>query len=60
MILPRPPAHCQEESLLAGRPHLGYHGPRGTPQVLGLLGTMPDEEVAAQIGKMPTAVWQKR
>jgi hypothetical protein len=36
--------------------HPGYHGPRWTPQELALLGTLPDEEVAAQIGKTPGAV----
>jgi hypothetical protein len=35
--------------------HPGYHGPRWTPQELALLGTMPDDEVAAQIGKTPLA-----
>jgi hypothetical protein len=36
--------------------HPGYHGPRWTDAELALLGTMPDEEVAAQIGKTPGAV----
>jgi hypothetical protein len=40
--------------------HPGYHGPRWTPQELALLGTLPDEEVAARIGKTPGAVRQKR
>jgi hypothetical protein len=40
--------------------HPGYHGPRWTPQELALLGALPDDEVAAQIGKTPGAVRQKR
>jgi hypothetical protein len=40
--------------------HQGSHGPRWTPGEVALLGTMPDEEVAAQIGKTPSAVRQKR
>jgi hypothetical protein len=40
--------------------HPGYHGPRWTPQELALLGTMPDDALAAQIGKTPGAVRQKR
>jgi hypothetical protein len=38
----------------------GYHGPRWTPQELALLGTLPDEEVAARTGKTPGAVRQAR
>jgi hypothetical protein len=33
---------------------------RGSAEELALLGTLPDEEVAAKIGKMPSAVRQKR
>jgi hypothetical protein len=40
--------------------HPGYHGPRRTPQEVALLGTLPDEEVAARTGKTPGAVRQKR
>jgi hypothetical protein len=40
--------------------HTAYHGPRWTPQEVALLGTMPDEELAARIGKTPVAVRQKR
>jgi hypothetical protein len=29
----------------------GYHGPHWTADELALLGTMPDEEVAARIGR---------
>jgi hypothetical protein len=36
--------------------HLGYHGPRWTPEALALLGTMPDEDVAARVGKTPGGV----
>jgi hypothetical protein len=34
----------------------GYHGPRWTPGQLALLGTAPDEEVAAQVGRTARAV----
>jgi len=34
----------------------GYHGPRWTAEQLALLGTMPDEEVAAQTGRSIAAV----
>jgi hypothetical protein len=40
--------------------HTGYHGPRWTPAEVALLGTLPDEELAAQIGKTPVAVSLKR
>jgi hypothetical protein len=36
--------------------HPGYHGPRWTPAELALLGTMPDDALAAQIGKTPGAM----
>jgi hypothetical protein len=39
--------------------HPGYHGPRWTVEELALLGTLPDDEVAARIGKTPSAVRQK-
>jgi hypothetical protein len=39
---------------------MGYHGLRWTPQELALLGTIPDEELAAQIGKTLVAVSLKR
>jgi hypothetical protein len=38
----------------------GCHGPRWTPAELALLGTLPDEEVAAPIGKTLAAVSLKR
>jgi len=38
----------------------GYHGPRWTPEQLALLGTMPDAELAAQIGRTVEAVRSKR
>jgi hypothetical protein len=38
----------------------GYHGPRWTEEQLALLGTIPDEEVAAKIAKTEGAVRQKR
>jgi hypothetical protein len=38
----------------------GYPGPRWTPQELALLGTLPDEEVAARRGHSLAAVTQKR
>ena len=34
----------------------GYHGPRWTEAELALLGTLPDAEVARQIGKTVEAV----
>jgi hypothetical protein len=34
----------------------GYHGPRWTKRQLAMLGTMPDAEVAAKIGRTPNAV----
>jgi hypothetical protein len=34
----------------------GYHGPHWTADELALLGTMPDEEVAARIGRTARAV----
>jgi hypothetical protein len=34
----------------------GYHGPHWTAEQLALLGTMPDEEVAARIGRTVEAV----
>jgi hypothetical protein len=34
----------------------GYHGPRWTAEDLALLGTLPDAEVAEQIGRTETAV----
>jgi hypothetical protein len=37
----------------------GYHGPWWTPEELALLGTLPDEVVAAQIGRTPGAVRSK-
>jgi hypothetical protein len=40
--------------------HTGYHGPRWTAEELALLGTMPDEEVATQIGKTLVAVRIRR
>jgi hypothetical protein len=40
--------------------HTGYHGPRWTDTELALLGTLPDEELATQIGKTPVAVSLKR
>src|SRR5262249_4556778 len=40
--------------------HTGYHGPRWTTGEVALLGTLPDEEVAARVGKTPSAVRQKR
>jgi hypothetical protein len=43
-----------------GCPIPGDHGPRWTPAEVALLGTMPDEEVAARTGKTPGAVRQKR
>jgi hypothetical protein len=36
--------------------HTGYHGPRWTAEELALLGTMPDDVVAARIGKTMVAV----
>jgi hypothetical protein len=41
-----------------GIPSSGGHG--WTEDELALLGTAPDEEVAAQIGRTPGAVGQKR
>jgi hypothetical protein len=40
-------------------PH-GYHGPWWTDEELALLGTMPDAEVAARIGRTANAVRVKR
>jgi hypothetical protein len=40
--------------------HPGYHGPRWTPAEVALLGTLPDDALAAQVGKTPGAVRQKR
>jgi hypothetical protein len=34
----------------------GYHGPLWKPEELALLGTMPDADLAARLGKTPTAV----
>jgi len=34
----------------------GYHGPRWTAEQLALLGTLPDADVAARIGRTPNAV----
>jgi hypothetical protein len=39
---------------------LGYQGPWWTEAELGLLGTLPDEEVANQIGRTPNAVGCQR
>jgi hypothetical protein len=39
---------------------LGYHGPRWTAEQLALLGTAPDAEVAARIGRTAGAVRQMR
>jgi hypothetical protein len=38
----------------------GYHGPWWTPEQLALLGTLPDTEVAARIGRTPGAVRSQR
>jgi transposase-like protein len=38
----------------------GYHGPRWTRAELALLGKLPDEEVAARVGRTPEAVRVKR
>jgi len=37
-------------------PHAGYHGPRWTAEELALLSTLPDEDVAARIGRTALAV----
>jgi len=52
---------CDERSWAAVRQnlkrflHTGYHGPRWTAEDLALLGTLPDAEVAAQIGRSVSA-----
>jgi len=38
----------------------GYHGPRWTAEELALVGTAPDEVIAARIGKSVQAVRIKR
>src|SRR5262245_30784101 len=38
----------------------GYHGPWWTAEQLALLGTLPDAEVARQIGRSENAVRQRR
>ena len=43
-----------------GRLSQGYHGPHWTEAELALLGTMPDKEVAALIGKSRDAVRAQR
>jgi hypothetical protein len=44
----------------AARLQPGYHGPRWTQGQLALLGTAPDAEVAARIGKSRNAVRAQR
>src|SRR5262249_46653244 len=38
----------------------GYHGPLWTPEQLALLGSEPDEVIAARIGRTASGVRQKR
>jgi hypothetical protein len=38
----------------------GWHAPRWTAEQLALLGTIPDEEVAAKTGRSVSAVRRKR
>jgi hypothetical protein len=40
--------------------HKGYHGPRWTARERALLGKLPDEEVAARVGRTPEAVRSRR
>jgi hypothetical protein len=44
----------------AANPVLGYHGPLWTPEGIALHGTMPNEDMARQIGRTAGAVRQKR
>jgi hypothetical protein len=43
---------CRSRALNLGQYlHTGYRGPRWTAEKLALLGTMPDAEVAAKVGR---------
>jgi hypothetical protein len=45
---------------LARHLKVGYHGPCWTVEEVALLGTLPDAEVAARIGRTASAVRAKR
>jgi len=45
---------------LARNLRTGYHGPWWTEEELALLGTLPDDEVAARVGRTANAVRIKR
>src|SRR5262249_31159442 len=63
---PLPPEICDRrreaayELNIAARLTHGYHGEWWSEEELALLGTMPDEEVAARIGRTVEAVRIKR
>jgi hypothetical protein len=48
------------EKDLAQYLHKGYHGPWRTVRELALLGRLPDDEVAARVGRTPDAVRSQR